>query len=190
MQKTNPIDLEPIVSQALTLTINSSEDMQKATSLLSQLNKLNDRITELKDEVLKPLLEATKAERARWKPSELKNEQAIAYIRSEMTSYQTALLKAKRLKEEAITKKLSDNKITLDKAITSLEKLPALANTTSTDDGAVSFRNKQTLKVTDITKIAHLYFDLNETRLLDALKTGILIPGAEIEIVLIPYNLR
>jgi len=54
----------------------------------------------------------------------------------------------------------------------------------------VQFREKKTLKVTDITKIPHEYFDLNETRLLEALKAGTFTPGAEIEIVLIPYNLR
>jgi len=184
--------LTPVASQALTLTINSQEDMTQATSLLSQLNKFNDRITELKDEVLKPLLEATKAERARWKPSELQNEQAIAHIRSQMTIYQTILINTRKAEELAITARIAPGRgnLSLGKAVEKIESLEVVEKTTSTDDGSVQFREKKALKVTDITKIPHEYFDLNEQRLLEALKAGTPTPGAEIEIVLIPYNLR
>lgn len=184
-----PLDLE---KQALSISITNNDSLKLATSLLSQLNQINDRISQEKDKVLAPLLEAVKAERARWKPTEAKNTFAIEAIRSEMTRYQTALVQERKIEEDAIALRIKAGKgnITLETAIKKIESLPTIEKETSTEEGSVQFREKKTLKIIDLSLIPEVYWHINDDLLLEDLKKGIVIPGAEIEIVQVPVNYR
>lgn len=185
-------ELVPLEEQAQSIEINTPETLAYAVSILSTLNKINDRITEEKERVTKPLNEALKAERSRWKPAETRNQTLIDAIRLKMSQYQTQALKAKQEAEASIASRIAPGKgnLSLNTAVKKLEALPTVEKTTSTNEGSVQFREKAILKITDITKIAKEYFDLNEARLLADLKSGKLIEGADIEIIQVPVNYR
>lgn len=185
-------ELVPLEEQAKQIEITSPETLAYAVSILSILNKLNDRITEEKERVTKPLNEALKAERSRWKPAETRNQTLIDAIRLKMTSYQTALVNSTKVQQESITARIAPGKgnLSLNTAIKKLESLPEVSKEVPTEEGLVQFREKQALKVNDISSIDDMYFDLNETRLLADLKAGKIVPGAEIEIIQVPVNYR
>lgn len=184
--------LAPLAEQAETIVISDQKSLTEATEILSRLNHFNDQIEDESNKVLAPLKEAMSAEKARWKPAITYYKAGIEAIRLKIATYQTNLTNSLKAKEQAITDRIGQGKgkLSVDTAISKLEALPTIQKTTSTEAGTVQFREKQTLKVTDITKITINYFDLNEARLLADLKLGKLIPGAEIEIIQVPVNYR
>jgi len=182
----------PIAEQAQSLAITDDSSLKEAVSLLSQLNKYNDNITEEKEKVTKPLNEALKAERSRWKPLETIYQTAIDSIRSKMSIYQTELTAKRKADELAIAGRIGAGKGKLkpETAINKLSNLPTVEKEHATQEGLVQFRETPTLKINNIDVIPKEFFDLNETRLLKALKEGKEIPGAEVEIIQIPVNYR
>lgn len=188
--KTIEQNLSPLSDRAGHLQITDDQTMKEAVSLLSQLNQINDRIALEREKVTKPLNEALKAERARWKPTELKNTIAIDLIRAEMTRYQTEAMKQKQLDEQKIANKVASGYIKLDTAVNKLEQLPTVVKNVATDSGDVQFREKKQLKITDLSLIPDEYWSIREDDILSNLKKGIVIPGAEIEIIQTPVNYR
>ena len=185
-------ELSPIASRAISLTIKDDAMKKEAVVLLSTLNRWNDKITEEKEKVTRPLNEALKAEWLRWKPVETVYQDAITRLRTNMTEYQTRLTAEHKAQEEAIAKRIAPGKgnLKLDTAIAKLDKLPTVEKEHATDAGLVQFRETATLKVTDIGLIPALYFELDKAQLLKDLKAGKVVPGAEIEIIQTPVNYR
>lgn len=182
--------LSPIVDKALSITIKKPEDMVEATTLLSKLNSFNDRIKEEREKVTAPLNEALKAERARWKPAESANLEAIDYIRAEMSRYQTAQIAIQKAKEHAIAEKLTSGKISMDKAVAQIEKVKTPEKTVTTDAGAVQFRETAILKIWDYTMIPNEFMLPDEKKILATLKEGKKVAGCEIEMIQVPVNYR
>lgn len=182
--------ITPIAEQAKEITISNDTELKQAVEILSTLNQYNDKITEEKEKVTKPLNEALKAERARWKPLETMYEEAITSIRSKMTSYQTALVLKQKAEEQKIADRISKGTLKIETGIKKLEKIVPVEKEHATEKGLVQFRSTQTLKVTDLTKIPLEYFNLNESKLLKALKEGKQVDGAEIEVIQTPINYR
>ncbi len=187
-------EITPIVEQSLSLVITDINSLKSATSLLSQLNQYNDRITEEKERVTKPLNEALKAERSRWKPLETLYKDAIDSLRAKMSTYQTNLTRATTEAKTAIVSRIAPGKgnLSLDTAIKKIEAITTPEKETATEEGLVQFREKQVLKVTDLAKIREYtkYWILDEQTLLKDLKEGKIVPGAETELIQIPVNYR
>ena len=183
-------ELSPIVKQAMEIEIKVSEDLPPAVELLSRLNLVNDRIVAEREKVTAPLNQALKAERARWKPMELQNTQAIEMIREKMSKYQTKQMQLQKDKEAKIAQKLTDGKITLDKAIEQIEKVKTPDKEIATTAGLVQFRESQILEITDESLIPREYLMVDEKKLLADLKNGKNVEGAKLTIIQCPINYR
>ena|SRR3990167_763454 len=185
-------ELAPLAERASTIEITTNADLKEATEILSRLNKLNDQVEAEQDRILDPLKEAIKVEKSRWAPAITYYKAGIEAIRAKMKTYGTTLTQSTKSKEQSIASRIAPGKghLSLETAVAHIEALPQLQKTTSTNEGSVTFVEKPQLKVTNIDLITREYFDLNESKLLKALKEGKLVPGAEIEIVLIPRNAR
>lgn len=184
--------LSPIAQQAEYIEITDSKTMRMATALLSLLNDHNDKIREEKEKVTKPLLQALKAERSRWKSVETMHEVAIGRIRLKMSQYQTEIVNTRKAEEQAIANRIAPGKghITLETASKKMDSLQTIEKEVATDEGLVQFRETKVLKVIDSSLIPHHYFDLNEVRLLKDLKDGVPVEGAELETIQTPVNYR
>jgi phage terminase small subunit len=185
-------EISPLVTKAQDLIINDQDHMLIATDLLSKLNQFNDRITEEKEKVTKPANEILKAERARWKPLETMYETAISKLRSAMSSYQTEQIKREKQEAEKIASRVGEGKgkLKIETAVKQIDAIEKVDAKVVGDAGMVKFRTVPKLKIIDISKIPHAYFDLNESRLLADLKKGIKVIGAEIEEIQQPINFR
>ena len=182
--------MAPIVDKALSLEINKPEDMVPATELLSRLNQFNDKITAEKERITKPLNEALRVERGRWKPLVDAYENAIAYLRYEMEDYQTKLVLKQKADEAKIAQKLTDGEITLDQAVSKIEKVKVPDKEVATTAGLVQFRETQILNIIDPMEIPREYLIVDDKKLLDDLKAGKVVSGAELGIKLVPINYR
>lgn len=168
-----------ILSEATTIVIKDTASLSKAVEVLSRLNHTLDQIEQEKAKVLRPLLYATAAERARWKPFEDQLKPQIATLRSTITKYQT---EARRIEEEAkakIAARIGEGKgkLKLETALNKIESLEGHENSITSDSGSVKFRTTQNFEVMDLTMVPVEYLLPNEPAIRKAMKEGIKLPG-------------
>jgi SMC interacting uncharacterized protein involved in chromosome segregation len=176
---------------ASTMQIGTPEDLKTATEVLSQLNKNLDQIKEEKEKVLKPLRAAQKAENDRWKPLEDLFKPVVLLLRGRMSTYQTAMMKAKEEADAKIAARMKPGKGNL-KAETAIRKMAAneVEDKVEADSGSLGFRKKDIVVVTDKSLIPLEYMEVNESAVLVALKDGVKVPGAELSFEMVPVNKR
>jgi len=185
-------ELSPIVTKARSIVVKDEKTMQSASLMLSELNKKADMIDEEKQKVLAPLNLARTAEINRWKPVLSTLETATDYLRSTISSYQTAEVKRVREEEIAIANRVGEGKgkLKVETAVRQIENINTPDHQVATEAGLVKFREDKVLKITDETKIPREYLAINEKKLLEALKGGVTVPGAELDIKMVPVNFR
>jgi len=197
MKKTTTIEIvnkesAPLIKEGQSFKITSPEDMSKSAELLSRCNRYLDSLTLEKEKVTKPLNEALKEVRGRYKPVETALTSTIAALRSEQSRYQTEQVRIQREAEAKIAARVKEGKgnLKIETAVKKLAEVDRPEVVVATESGALKFRTSQVLKVVDLAKIPKSYFDLNESRLTKDLKAGKTIPGAELEEVQTPVNYR
>ncbi len=184
--------MQPVLAEATKLEVKDAKGMMVATELLSKLNKFNDAIVAEREKVTKPLNEALKAERARWKPTESANEEAIDIVRGKMSVYQTAETKRAREEEAKIAARVGEGKgkLQVDTAVKKIEGIERADETVKAESGLVKFREDKVLKIMDETLIPCEFLMLDEKKILATLKAGGKVLGAELEIKMVPLNYR
>ena len=154
-------------------TINTQGDLEGATVILSELNRKLDALKEEREKVTKPLNEALKAERARFKPYEDKLTEAVATIKASMAGFITRQEeeRARALKELQAGEK------------TAVEAVAIMADNQSTGaktaTGSVSFVEVKAWRIVDIEKIPRAYMVPNEPAIREAMKAGQPVDGVE-----------
>lgn len=185
-------EISPIVKKAEAMKVVDAKTMGQASLMLSELNVQKDRITEEKEKVTKPLMEALGAERKRWKPIENNLDEAIGYLRGSIGSYQTEEIKRVREEENKIASRVGEGKgkLKVETAVAKMEDVDRPEDKVVTDAGMVKFREDKVLKITNALDIPRKFLVINERALLDALKAGEVVSGAELDIKLVPVNYR
>lgn len=186
------LEISPLVLEAKKLVVSDDESLEKATTLLSKMNIIIDRVEEEKSKVLSPLKEAEKAERARWKPVELKYKGPIEYVRNIISDYQTEKVKAVKAEEAKIAGRMGDGKgkISLETAVKKIGEIEQPTKRVETVHGSISFRTDRVLKISDKSLIPHKFYIINEEAVENALKAGEVVPGAELDEIQVPINRR
>lgn len=184
--------VNPLVTRAQSFEIKTADDMKEATEMLSQMNRIGDAIEAEKQKVLKPLNQALKAERARWKPIETMWETGITAIRRAMTVYQTEAARLAREKEDKIAARVGEGKGKL-KAETAMQQISEIERPDSsiaTTEGAVQFRTVKKFEVTDMTLLPIKYHIADEAKIKDAMRAGTELPGVRYYEEQVPVNFR
>jgi hypothetical protein len=163
--------------QRAKIDIVDVQSLQQATSTLSWLNTQLDNLTAEKEKVTKPLNEALKAERNRFKPAETILSNAIDTLRQNISMYVTA---QQRIATEQEQKILADKRTSTD---TKINKLATIENTATdkvtTEQGSISFITVKKYRVTDIAKIPLHFLQVNDDLIKQALKENSPIAGIE-----------
>lgn len=170
-------EIAPIVTEVENMSINNSADMSQATSTLSQLNSFLDGLTKEKELLTKPINEALKEIRARYKPTETVLEEAIATIKKKMGSYQQLALAEQKKAEEKIANKVMDGKLKVETALRKMGDIERPEDKIKTDSGTASFRTVRKFEVVDIALLPIEYHLANEVKIREALKNGVELPG-------------
>lgn len=173
-------EIDPIVTRAQSLKIDA-DSLPEAVELLSALNRQNDRIQAEKERITKPLNEALKTERGRWKPFETILDEAINTIRAKMTIYQTEAKKKADTEAQAIASRIGPGrgKLTIETASIKLANIDTPEATTATDSGSVTFRTIQKWRVTKLEEIPYARLIPNDALISADMKAGRPVPGIE-----------
>jgi len=186
--KTQEFEKSIIIYQndASKLVVKDDTSLEQASVFLTNVNKILKSIGEEKDKVLKPLNEAVKAERARWKPIETVYETLVADVRAKMSSYQTEKFNKAQIQTDKIAARIGEGKGKI-KLETASAKIAAIEQPEK-KVASISFREDKVLKIVDINQIPRSYMVVDEKAVKQALKDGINVPGAVLETVLTPVD--
>lgn len=176
--------------EANALVIKTDADMELAVKILSATNTTADRVQAEKEKITKPLNEALKAERARWKPIEDACANAIATIKAKMVAFQRQLEAENAKKEEKIMARVEKGTLRTETAVAKLEALPDAKASVTTDAGMVQWRVVKKLVISDPMLIPREYLVVNEVAVKEALKAGKVVPGASFVEEKVPANFR
>jgi hypothetical protein len=184
--------VSPIIEKAEWLTIDSEHTMEIGAELLSTLNIQLDKITAERERVTKPLNEALKAERSRWKPIETMLDEAVAIIRKKMTVYQTAQKAAADAEEARIAARVKPGTGNLSVATATLkmEEIERPAANVTAQSGAIKFVSVRVFEVMDLSLVPLDYHLANEVAIRKAMIAGIELPGVKYETIQRPSNYR
>lgn len=185
-------EVQPLVKIAQKIEIVDADSMEEAVAMLSKLNQIHDRIEEEENKVLDPLKLAMKAEKGRWAGAKKLHEEAIGLLRGKMSTYQTAEVRRVKEEEAKIASRVGagKGKLKFETAVEKIENIDRVEKKVVTSEGLVKFRTDKKLKITDQSKIPNKFWAVDEGLLLDALKRGDVVPGAEIEEIQVPINYR
>lgn len=176
--------------EAQSLTIITDKEMTSATELLSRINHYKDNLTEEKEKLTKPLNEALKEIRGRYKPQEEILDSAIVKIRSAMSSYQKAVIEKQKADEQKVLDRVEKGTLKIETASKKLSEMKQPEKKIESASGSIRFREDKVLKIISEELIPREYLVINEKSILADLKLGKQVPGAQIEIVQTPINSR
>lgn len=185
-------ELSPVVAKARAIVVKDEKTMHQASEMLSELNKRADMIEEEKQKVLKPLNEARTAEINRWKPVLTTLGTATDYLRGTISAFQTAEVKRAEEEAERIANRVGEGKgkLKVETAIRKTEEIEKPEASVNTDAGQVKFRKDPVIKYLNELEIPREYLIVDEKKLLEALKAGIEVKGAQLDFKMTPINFR
>lgn len=170
------------------IAIKSTSDLSKATEILSKLNKLKDKILADKEKLTKPLNEALRNIRLKYKPAEEKLQNAIDQIRKEMSSYQNKVLLEQEASKDKLKKDLANGKITPNEAILTLANTKDPNARLNTENGSIKFVAQKRIKSINIKLLPIEYHLANEVLIRKDMLSGKTIKGVEYETIQVPVN--
>lgn len=173
------------------ISIETKADMERGARALTELNRYLDAITLEKEKLTKPLNEALREIRGRYKDIEGKLESAIRAVRTEMARFQTKAIAERKKAEERLAKKVAKGAIDLEQAVSLAVSTGPLERISAGPGGAsVSFRTDRVLKVVKASIVPREYLMVDEKKALEALKRGEKVPGCVLEEVQVVVSKR
>lgn len=183
-------EVSPLLAQAESFDIKDPKSLEQAMEFLSNLNAKLDQVVDSRETITKPLNEALKQARLKYKPIETTLESAIDVIRDKMSAYATEIDNERKKEEQRIQDKLENGKMSIPTALKKIETLDSVPGTVSSNSGSVSFRPVEKLKIVDPLLVPRQYLTINEKAVLDDLKNGVKVAGCEIEVIQVAVNRR
>ena len=172
------------------ITIKTPEDMPRAVSILSTLNKYLDKLIEDREKITRPINLALKEIRSKYKPFETKLENKIAEIRQEMTQFQTRQIAIQAKKEQDLADKVVSGQISIEKAAEKISKMPEVITNTETPEGSIKFKGVKKFEVTSLQDLPLEYHLANEVKIRAEMTAGKELPGVRYYVEQVPYNSR
>lgn len=188
--------LSPIVVKARELSITDSASMAEGATLLSKFNTIADGITDDKEKLTKPLNAALKEVRERYKRIETPLQDAIALVRSKMTTYQTAATEIANAEEDKIAARIGDGKgkIKVETAVRKMGEIERPEASVATDAGLVKFRKVKKFEVMDVVLLCEAdrgaFVLPNDAEIRRAMNAGRELPGVRYFTEEVPANFR
>ena len=185
-------EIVPIAKQVSSFKVSNKDDMTKSVELLSRCNKYLDKLTEEKEKITKPMNEALKEVRSRYKPITDQLESVIVSLRSEQSKYMTEQVRIEKEKEAKIEArvKLGKGNLTLETAVKKMDEIDTADQMVSTGSGIVKFKTVKKFEVMDISMLTPEYLLPNDVAIREAMKADIQIAGVRYYEEQVPVNFR
>lgn len=174
-------EARPIADQTKNIEIKNADDLSNAVGLLSVLNKNLDMVTAYEEKKTKNWKAKIKAITDQTGPVKRTLKSRVEYVRNCIGAYQTMAERKALTEETKIADKMLTGKLKPETATKKLATIEKPESKIETANGSVTFATLQRLKITDRESVPMDFWEINEKKLLDALKGGMQIPGAELE---------
>ena len=192
-------EVAPLAKRALSISITSQEDQNKAGALLTELNRYADQLEAMKKEATDPINKTLKTIRGWFKPREEKVEEAIDAVRAAMGAYQ--LEADKKAEEEAakLAARVAKGTMKPETAVRKMDSIErADANIATDNGGGVKFRTDYNLVIDNHAELVlwlvkesqFAAFEISESAVKALLKGGSDVKGAHIEEKRVVVNSR
>lgn len=172
-----PKDVVALQSQVTTLVIKNVDDLTQASVLREMLKKKQKSIDEEKAKMLKPILEAEKVERARWKPQEDIIKSALLQLDSSMSAYQTEARKRELEAEKKIAEQMDKGTIKPTTAIRKMGEIERSATKVTTSVGSTGFVTTPFCELEDIKLVPMEYHEVDMTKIRKLMLAGVKVKG-------------
>ena len=172
-----PKDVMALQTQATMLTIKNVGDLTNASALREMLKKKQKAIDEEKAKMLKPILEAEKVERGRWKPQEDIIKEALAKLDGAMSAYQTEARKRELEAENKIAEKMDKGTIKQSTALRQMNDVDRTANKVVTGAGSTSFVTTPFCELENIKLVPMEYHEVDMVKINKLMKAGVKVKG-------------
>jgi hypothetical protein len=169
-----------IYNVANDLVIATDDDLTKATDALATVKNLGKMIKVRKEEITKPLSEALSSARDLFKPIETSHAEAERIIKGKMLAYQAQQEKARAEATAKIAAKVEAGTIKPETAIKKMEALVEVKTSSQGRVGAFATRIVRKYRITDASKLPRQFLMPDMSKITEALKSGVVVPGAEI----------
>lgn len=166
---------------ALSLKIESKEDMNKATDALYNIRQGEKYIEEKKTNITRPLMSSLAQIRDLFKPLETSLKEANKIIKEKMLAYQ--IVEDDRIEKEKarIAARVEKGTMRADTAVSKLEDLGDSGQASKGEVGKSSIRTVKKVRIVDETAIPREYLVPNMILIADAvIKKGLSVSGVEI----------
>ena len=162
------------------LVITSNEDMTKGSDILNSVKQIKKSITERKELITRPLMDALASARDLFKPLETGYAEAEKTIKAKMLDFSIA-------EEERITKekarveaRVEKGTMRTDTAIEKMEQIGDSKNSFAGESSKVSIRRMVKVRIVDESLIPREYLVPDMTRITEAvIRQGQIVPGVE-----------
>lgn len=179
-----------LAREAHTLLVTTPAQVATATEFLSRANKTLDALEAQETERTYRLKEQLKLEQAPFIVPKKTLKEIILTLRTKLGAYQTQAAQAAAIEANKIADRASKGSLKMTTAVKKLSEIDRPEDKVVVDSGSLTFRPKETLKITNIEAIPRGYLVPDEAAILTTLKTGKTIPGCEICVVQVPINRR
>jgi hypothetical protein len=171
---------EKALSIVSELVIKTSDDYANADEIRGKIKQVGKMIKEKKEEITKPINESLKRIRELFRPIETTHEQAIEIIDSKMISYRKLEEARIEAEKEKIAKKVETGYIKPETAISKMAQAGDVKSDLKIAGVKTSVRKLARVRITNEADIPRDYLVVNEKLVLEALKAGKVVAGAEL----------
>ncbi len=165
---------------AMELVIKTSEDMSKATDLLSKIKTVGKMLKERKEAITKPLTEALNSARDLFKQPEQNHAEAERIIKGKMLDWQNAEDERKEKERLAIANRVEKGTMKPETAVKKMEAIVDTPTSVQGKVGSVTTRIIKKYRVVNEKLIPREFLTPDMGKITEALKAGQSVPGAEI----------
>lgn len=162
------------------LVISSNEDMEKGTDLLASVKQIKKAVTERKEAITRPLMEALASARDLFKPLETGYADAEKVIKAKMLDY--SLAEAERIEKEKarVEARVEKGTMRVDTAVQKIEDIGDTKSSFSGEQGKITFKTMRKVRITDENLIPREYLVPDMVKITKVSLAGINVPGAEV----------
>ena len=159
--------------------IETQEQYEGATDLLSKIKQVGKMLKERKEEITRPLMDALNSARDLFKPIEQSHAEAERIIKSKMVSYQDEQERIQAIERAKIAARVEKGTMKQETAIKKMEAMPEVPTTAHGKVGMVSTRIMKKLVITDENAVPREYCSPDSTKIKAALDAGKEVLGAK-----------
>lgn len=161
-------------------SIANKADLDKGADLLHDVKEIKKKLTERKEAITRPLMDALGSVRDLFKPLESVYIDAEKIIKGKMLDWQNSEDERIEKKRQSDMARVERGTMKVETAVSRIEDRGEAPKTAEGSVGKIQTREVPKLEIFDESVLPREYMTPDRTKIFDALKKGTEVPGAKI----------